>query len=115
MKRRLTLTFDEFGWEGLESAAQQAQVSLDELVARAAEHFEADLPSKRMAATIPPFARTLGRGAQDIGINLRARTWKSLRDEAARQDVPLERLLEHAAVYYLADVHAGRVRDHASG
>jgi hypothetical protein len=34
--------------------------------------------------------------------------WERLRREAQRQSIPLERLLEHAAMYYLADLHSGR-------
>ena len=107
MKRRLTLTFDEFGWEALESEAQREQISVDELIAGAAEYFEADLPSERMPMTVPAFARSPGRGGeQEIDLQLGARTWKSFREEAARQGVPLERLLEHAALYYVAAIHS---------
>jgi len=107
VKRRLTLTFDEFGWEALESEAQREQISVDEFIAGAAEYFEADLPSERMPMTVPAFARSPGRGGeQEIGLQLGARTWKSFREEAARQGVPLERLLEHAALYYVAAIHS---------
>ena len=34
-----------------------------------------------------------------------------MKAEAARQDVPLEQLYEHAALVYLADIDAGRVAD----
>jgi hypothetical protein len=35
--------------------------------------------------------------------------WTALSTEAERQDVPLEDLLTHAALYYLADLDSGRV------
>jgi hypothetical protein len=35
--------------------------------------------------------------------------WTSLSNEAARQGVPLEDLLNHAAMYYLADLDSGRI------
>jgi len=34
--------------------------------------------------------------------------WRSLSEEAERQGVDLEALIEHAAMYYLADVDSGR-------
>jgi hypothetical protein len=34
--------------------------------------------------------------------------WERLRREAQRQSIPLEHLLEHAAMYYLADLDSGR-------
>ena len=34
--------------------------------------------------------------------------WERLRREAQRQSIPLEHLVEHAAMYYLADLHSGR-------
>jgi hypothetical protein len=35
--------------------------------------------------------------------------WSALTKEAERQEVPLEDLLAHAALYYLADLDSGRV------
>jgi hypothetical protein len=35
--------------------------------------------------------------------------WSALREEAERQGVTLEELLEHAALYYLSDLDSGRV------
>lgn len=34
--------------------------------------------------------------------------YTSLTEEAERQGVALEELIEHAAMYYLADLHSGR-------
>ena len=35
--------------------------------------------------------------------------WSVLSEEADRQGVPLEELLAHAAMYYLADLDSGRI------
>jgi hypothetical protein len=35
--------------------------------------------------------------------------YEALVDEARRQDVPIEELLAHAAMYYLADLDSGRI------
>jgi hypothetical protein len=34
--------------------------------------------------------------------------YETLQAEATRQDVTLEQLIEHAAMYYLGDIHSGR-------
>ena len=36
-------------------------------------------------------------------------TWQRFKAEAEAQDVPVERLLEHAALYFVADLNSGRV------
>jgi hypothetical protein len=35
--------------------------------------------------------------------------YEALVDEARRQDVPIEELLAHAVMYYLADLDSGRI------
>ena len=35
--------------------------------------------------------------------------WSSISEEARRQGVPVEELLAHAAMYYLADLDSGRI------
>jgi hypothetical protein len=35
--------------------------------------------------------------------------WTALQEEAERQGVSIEELLEHAALYYLSDLDSGRV------
>jgi hypothetical protein len=44
-----------------------------------------------------------------LGLDLDAFGWEALEEEARRQGVTVERLVEHAALYYLADLDSGRV------
>jgi len=44
-----------------------------------------------------------------ITIELDEFGWRALSDEAARQNVTVEELLVHAAMYYLSDLDTGRV------
>jgi predicted DNA-binding ribbon-helix-helix protein len=109
-ERRITLTFDPFGWETLEAAAQAADVSVDELVSRAAAYFESDLGAERVGIDLPREHRDrLGRTAHSLRLRLDRAAWDALEGEAQRQGVELERLLEHAALYYVTDLDAGRV------
>jgi hypothetical protein len=41
-------------------------------------------------------------------ITLSEFAWSALTDEAERQAIPIEELLVHAAMYYLADLDSGR-------
>jgi hypothetical protein len=109
--RELTLSFDEFGWESLESQARRDGKTLDELLSRAAAYLDAELPTRRAAILVPPF-KPRGRGTpREVRPELGRECWERLEGEAERQGVALERLLEHAALLYLADIDSGRVAD----
>ena len=108
---RVTLTFDEFGWQNLESEARRQHETLDDLLSRAVTYFEAERPTSRAAMRAPGFKRG-GRGIErELRLEVSRDSWKGLEDEAGRQGVPLERLVEHAALLYLADLDSGRVAD----
>ena len=111
----LTLAFEEFGWESLESAARSDGETLDELLARAAAYFDAELPTARAAMLAPPF-KPGGRGtSREIRLEVSRDCWERLQGEAERQGVSLERLLEHVALLYLADIDSGRVAERLLG
>jgi sugar phosphate isomerase/epimerase len=115
VKRTLTLTFGHFGWRSLAAEARRERRSLEELLSRAAAYFGSELGTDRGALAVPPHTRQ--RQAHGSGIELAlpgielalpAAVWRELGEEAARQRVGLGRLLEHAALYYLAAVDSGR-------
>jgi hypothetical protein len=47
--------------------------------------------------------------ALQLALDLDADSWNELDREVERQGVSLERLLEHAIIYFLGDLDAGRV------
>jgi hypothetical protein len=115
VKRTLTLAFGHFGWRSLAAEARRERRSLEELLSAAAAFFHSELGTGRSALHIPPPARQpQGRGSgielalAGIQLALPAAIWQELGAEAARQRVGLARLLEHAALYYLAAVDCGR-------
>jgi hypothetical protein len=109
--RELTLEFDRFGWERLESEAGRNGDGLDALLSRAAAYFYAERSASRTATLAPGF-KPGGRGTpREIRLESNADCWKGLEAEARRQGVPLERLLEHAALLYLADINSGRLAE----
>jgi hypothetical protein len=99
----LTLTFDPFGWATLEAQARAEGVSLGALLSSACTYFQLDLANRRPAARVPWFARKRGARRSEVALALAGETWKGLADEAHRQELSIERLIEHAALYYLAD------------
>jgi len=114
-RHTLKLTFDEFGWQSLESEARRQNETLDDLLSRAAAYFDAERPTSRAAMRAPSFKRG-GRGIErEIRLEVNRDRWKGLEDEARRQGIPLERLLEHASLFYIADVDSGRVAERILG
>jgi len=115
VRHRLTLTFDEFGWETLESEARRNGESLDDLLSRAAAYFNAYRSTRRAAMPIPGFEHGARGTPCQIRLEVSRDCWESLESEARRQGLPLRRLLEHAALLYLADLDSGRVANRLLG
>jgi hypothetical protein len=109
MRRSLKLAVDEFGRATLEGEAARYRVSPGELVGTAIEYFLGDRDSGRAALKVPRFARNTAAPELAVEVDLDERTWDEAESESARQRVPLERLLEHAAMYLLADLDSGEV------
>jgi hypothetical protein len=108
--RLLTLSLEEFGASTLEAEAERCSVSPAELGRRAVQYYLSDRGSGRMALRVPELSQEPGRKpAVQLRLDLDRDTWRELEEEAERQDVSVERLLEHAIVYFLADLDAGRV------
>jgi hypothetical protein len=109
VRRALTLSFDEFGWQRLESEARRDGEGLDDFLSRAMAYFHAERPTGR-AATLAPGFKPDARGVpREVRLEGDADCWKDLEGEAQRQGIPIERLLEHAALLYLADSDSGRL------
>jgi hypothetical protein len=105
------LSLEEFGASTLEAEAQRYSVNPADLGRQAARYFLSDLDSGRMALRVPPFAREGGGGkaAYQLSVDLDTASWGGLEAEAERQGVSVDTLLEHAIMYFLADLDSGRV------
>jgi hypothetical protein len=109
--RRVTLEFDEFGWESFEAEAEREGEAVEELLARAFSYFDLELRRARAAVLAPRF-KPDGLGTpREVRLEHARGCWESLEREGERQRIPLERLLEHAGLLYLADADSGRVAD----
>jgi hypothetical protein len=110
VQRSLTLSLEEFGALTLEAEAERYSVSTTQLARRAVGYYLSDRGSGRMAWQVPRLSQEPARQpALQLALDLDADSWNELDREAERQGVALERLLEHAIVYFLADLDAGRV------
>jgi hypothetical protein len=108
----IELTFDDFGWRSLEERASADRLTLTQLLSLACSYHESQLADDRPATSVPRFRRRPVEGeTRALGIEFNEQSLQRLQAEAERQGVSLERLCEHAALLYLADLDAGRVAE----
>jgi hypothetical protein len=111
MRRSMTLALGGFGRQAIEEQASRYGLPPEELVSRAAQYYLADRGLKRAARRTPRFRREAGTPDNnlELELDLDREAWTALRQESKRQGVSLEQVLEHAAMYLLADLESGRV------
>ena len=110
MSHRLSLSLDEFGASALREHAESYSLSPAEFGSRAARYYLADRDSGRVAVRVPRLPKAAaGKSALRLTVDLDRESWRELQAEAKRQDVSLEAMLEHAIMYFLADIDSGRV------
>jgi hypothetical protein len=108
----ISLGFDDFGWGALQDQARADGLELDQLIDLACSYYESQLGSDRTAMRVPRFEPSAGgRENRVVQLEMGTETRRRLEQEAVRQGVGLERLLEYAAMFYLADLDAGRVTE----
>lgn len=109
MRRSLTLALDDFGQATLQVEAGRLALSTAELVGQATEYYLEDRPSRRPALRVPRFSRDPAEKTIELELDLDHHTWDEVESESKRQGVTVERLVEHAALYLMADLDSGRV------
>jgi hypothetical protein len=107
----MTLNFAPFGFAGLDRRACEEGVTPAEVVSRAASYLVADLGCGRPELEVLAVERSDSLRSVELELELTATTYSALELEAARQRVTFEELLEHATVYYIADVESGRATE----
>jgi hypothetical protein len=112
----ISITFDEFGWSVLEGEARADGLELDRLVSLACAYYKSELATERTATLVPRFDQSAAeRETRLLELELDAQSLRLLEQEAEDQELELERLIEHAAIFYLADLDAGRVAERVIG
>jgi hypothetical protein len=104
----LVIHLTPFGAEILDAEGRRQARPVDRLVEEAVLHLLAESRSRRIATRVPPLPWTdPGFQAREVRLELEEASWVALGEEADRQRQPVERLVEHAVLLYLADLEAG--------
>lgn len=81
-------------------------------VLRAVRFYLYDKDSGRPGWAYPALLREQHPGEEiEFELSIDQALWRALKVEAKRQDVSVAQLLEHAALYYAAELDAGRVTE----
>lgn len=110
-KRLVAVAIDDFSRASLEEASTAGQTTLDVLLVRAIRYYLAESDSGRPGW---PYSRLEGEDeaveeTSAVELEIDGSAWAGFSREADRQKVSTDRLLRHAALYYLADRDSGRL------
>jgi hypothetical protein len=114
VKREIDVRLGSFAREAL-AREQRGRGVGDEAVSaaavRAIQCYLQDKGSEGPGWLYPPFRRKETRSDGRVGLHLSIdeSLWGALEQEAERQGVSPQQMLEHAAIYFAAEVDAGRV------
>ena len=111
MKRSVSITLGGFASKVLaggmvKNAAKPSSADVEGAI----RCYLKDKDSAGAAWPYPAFLR--GRKPIDgvlLQLDIDDALWRSLEEEAKRQDVDAEQLLDHAVLYFVAEINAGRV------
>ena len=112
MTRDVVLQLDDFSHHALESFIRERPRSHSAAVRTASLYYLGDRDAARQAWPVPRFAtgrRTNDGHGATVTVQLDEETWEGVTNEAERQQVPAGTLVEHAIVYFLADLDSGRI------
>jgi hypothetical protein len=110
MSRAVPLRLGEFAVEALAGEEGGSMAQIRKRAVQAIRYYLADRGSQRPEWPVPRFLPTHdGARSVELELQMEEDLWHSLEEEAERQHVPAERLVDHAAFYFAADLDAGRV------
>jgi hypothetical protein len=109
--RNLTLQMDAFGARALEGFMGACGESLSGVLRLATDYYISDADKERFVWLVPGQSAQPASGPTGLDFAVDDETWRSLVEEARRQDVDLGALAAHAILYFLADWDSGRVAE----
>lgn len=112
VKRSVSVSLGELASDALggEGVGNDAPVSVS--AARAIRCYLNDKGSGIPGWSFPPFRRRREAGERvALELSIEDSLWGSLEDEAESQGVSVQQMLEHAVLYFAAEVNAGRVTE----
>ncbi|MGB7587357.1 MAG: hypothetical protein WBM00_01470 [Solirubrobacterales bacterium] len=105
--RRVVL--GEFAFEALAGERGEAGAQVPSRLVRAIRSYLGDRDAGRPGWRYPGFLSDR-RAGESVGleVSIDDDLWRSLEEEAGRQGVSMEQMVNHAALYFGAEVNAGR-------
>jgi hypothetical protein len=98
-----------FARSSLEELAAKRGIGVWPLLRHAVAYYLADGDCGRHGWQPPRFRSDDRGGTTELELPLPRKEWEVLADVASRRGLDLDHLIEHALLYYLADLESGRV------
>lgn len=110
------VTVSEFALDALVGPKRNGNGQTSVRVARAIRFYLSDRDSGRPGWRYPGFLREREAGAGvELELSIEASLWSSIESEAEAQGVSVSQLVEHAALYFAAEMDAGRATERIVG
>jgi hypothetical protein len=110
LKQEVIVQLGSFAYEALAGEAGKDADRVPARVVRAIRSYLHDKESGRPGWPYPAFARENGVGEKvELRLSIDDDLWRSLEAEAEGQGVTVQQMVEHVALYFAAEVNAGRV------
>jgi hypothetical protein len=112
MMRMVTVNLSEFSVSALAAEGPRATADVPTRVVRAIRFYLNDRDSGHPGWAFPPQSRNGGESGgerMELELSVDEALWEQFEGEAGRQEVSISQLAGHAALYYAAELDAGRV------
>lgn len=109
MKRAITVQLSEFCVEALAQGEGKDSKWIPSRLARAVRLYLSARGSKRPGWSVPSVLRQRGYGDVELRLVADEKLLRELEKEAGKQGVSVSRLAGQAAIYYSAELDAGRI------
>lgn len=111
-ERIVTVRLSEFAREALSGEDGQSGGPVPRQVVRAIRCYLNDKGSAGPGWSYPRFLRErTPAGEVELDLKIEDALWRSLEEEAQSQGVTVRQMLEHAVLYFAAEVNAGRLTE----
>jgi hypothetical protein len=116
MRRVVTVRLGALAVDALTGKAGGDSPPEPDDVLRAIGFYLNDKDGNRSGWRYPEFLRGTGLGSKvDVELSIENSMWRLLKSEAESQRVSIEQLVEHAALYYAAELDTGRIAERMLG
>jgi hypothetical protein len=110
VRRKVTIVLGDLSLESFGEALPPGSPAVSASLMQAIRYYLAEQDSGRPGWAYPSFLRAEDDGkTAEVEVEIDDSTWDEFAREADRQDVSTARLLQHAALYFMADSDSGRL------